>query len=179
MKKLIATAGLLLAVPMFASARNANHQSRGQGYVFFGLGTGTQCGGWGQFRPGYCPHPVFNQAGGGGEGFLYKGLAFGAELGYASCLVSYNSWIASADFSYHLRRRTAHGVDPFVLGGPSLLAPTPLGQGRVATAGNFGGGANLWLAKHAALRVEFRDVVSANFWPYSNYLSFRIGMTFR
>jgi hypothetical protein len=177
MKKLMATVALLLMVPALASAQDRDHQSRGQGYFFFGLGTGTQCGGWGQFRPGYCPHPVFNQAGGGGEGFLYKGLAFGAELGYASCLASY--LIASADFSYHLRRRAARGVDPFVLGGPSLLAHTPLGQGGGAAAGNFGGGANLWLAKHAALRVEFRDVVSANFWPYSNYLSFRVGVTFR
>jgi len=177
MKKLLGTASLLLMVPAWASAQNPDDHYRGQGYVYFGLGTGTyQC-----FRgPFPCPHPLFKAVGGGGEGFLYKGLGFGAELGYANWGGYDNqAWITSGDFSYHLRRRAARGIDPFVLAGASLIVPTLKEGGRGDVAPNFGGGANLWLAKHAALRVEFRDIAAANFWPYDQYLSFRVGLTLR
>jgi hypothetical protein len=179
MKRLIFATTLLIMVPALVLAQNADHPYRGQGYLFFGLGTGTRpC-----FNaPGldYCSHPLFKHVGGGGEGFLYKGLGFGAELGYANWgAYDRQAWITSADFSYHLRRRAAHGVDPFALGGASLIVPTPKEGGRGAVAGNFGGGANLWFSRHAALRLEFRDVVGGDFWPYDHYLSFRVGMTFR
>ncbi|MGO9273852.1 MAG: hypothetical protein ACLQOO_27030 [Terriglobia bacterium] len=179
MKKLMATAVLLFIVPAWASAQNTDDHYRGQGYVLFGLGTGTRpC-----FNaPGldYCFHPLFKAVGGGGEGFLYQGLGLGAELGYANWGGYDNqAWIASGDLSYHLRRRAARGIDPFVLAGASLIVPTHKGGGRGDVAPNFGGGANLWLAKHAALRVEFRDIAAANFWSYDQYLSFRVGLTFR
>ena len=173
MKRLIVTAALLFMVPALASAQNADQPYRGQGYFFFGWGTGTASS---------CAYPTFLHGGGGGEGFLYKGLGFGAEAGYASWGRYYNTaWIASGDFSYHFRRHARpRGVDPFVLGGVSFVGPTQVGGGRGSPAGNFGGGANLWLAKHAALRFEFRDIVGATqFWPYSHYISFRVGMTFR
>jgi hypothetical protein len=171
MKKLIATAVLLLTVPMLASAQDADHPYRGQGYFFFGWGTGTSA---------YL-RPLIFHVGGGGEGFLYKGLGFGAEAGYATWGGYYQkAVIASGDFSYHFRRHARRGgVDPFVLGGASFVGPAQSGGGRGSPAGNFGGGANLWLAKHAALRFEFRDIVGAQFWPYSHYISFRVGMTFR
>jgi len=172
MKELIATAALLFMVPALALAQNVDHSYRGQGYFFFGMGTGM---------PSYY-HPLILHVGGGGEGFLYKGLGFGAEAGYASWGGYYNkAWIASGDFSYHFRRHARRGgVDPFVLGGISFVGPTMVGGGRGSPAGNFGGGANLWLAEHAALRFEFRDIVGATqFWPYSHYISFRVGMTFR
>jgi len=176
MNKLIATAALLLVVPMLASAQDTDDHYRGQGYGYFGLGTGTyQC--YGAYP---CPHPLFKAVGGGGEGFLYQGLGLGAELGYANWGGYDNqAWIASGDLSYHLRRRAARGIDPFVLAGASLIVPTHKGGGRGDVAPNFGGGANLWLAKHAALRVEFRDIAAANFWSYDQYLSFRVGLTFR
>jgi len=173
MKTLIAKAALLLMVPALASAQNADHPYRGQGYFFFGWGTGT---------PSFFQHPFIVHVGGGGEGFLYKGLGFGAEAGYASWGGYYNkAWIASGDFSYHFRRHARRGgVDPFVLVGVSFVGPTQVGGGRGSPAGNYGGGANLWLAEHAALRLEFRDVVGATqFWPYSHYISFRVGVTFR
>jgi hypothetical protein len=57
---------------------------------------------------------------------------------------------------------------------------------------NLGGGANIWLAKHAALRLEFRGIhggrtvtIHDNDWGWSysagpqNILSFRVGLTFR
>ena len=173
MKTLIAKTALLLMVPALASAQNADHPYRGQGYFFFGWGTGT---------PSFFQHPLIVHGGGGGEGFLYKGLGFGAEAGYASWGGYYaKAWTASGDFSYHFRRHARPGgVDPFVLGGISFVGPTMVGGGRGSPAGNFGGGANLWLAKHAALRFEFRDIVGATqFWSYSHYISFRVGMTFR
>jgi hypothetical protein len=172
MKELIATAALLFMAPALVLAQEADHSYRGQGYLFFGLGTGT---------PSYA-HSLFLHVGGGGEGFLYKGLGLGAEAGYVSWGGYYaKAWTASGDFSYHFRRHAGRGgVDPFVLGGVSFVGPTMVGGGRGSPAGNYGGGANLWLAKHAALRFEFRDIVGATqFWPYSNYISFRVGMTFR
>ena len=171
MKKLIAAAVLLLMVPTLASAQNAEHPYRGQGYLFFGFGTGT----------GVSYHPLVEQVGFGGEGFLYKGLGVGAEAAYASWGGYYNTaWIGSGDVSYHFGRHAAtFRVDPFVLGGVSIVGPTQVGGGRGSPASNFGGGANVWLAKHAALRFEFRDVAGASFWSFDHVISFRVGMTFR
>jgi len=172
MKILIATTALLLMVPALAPAQGAEPKYRGQGYLFFGLGTGTAGSGY---------HPVMEQVGFGGEGFLYKGLGVGAEAVYASWGGYYNTaWIGSGAVSYHFGRHKAPvGVDPFVLGGVSIVGPTSAGGGRGSPAGNFGGGANLWLAKHAALRFEFRDVVGASFWSFDHAISFRAGVTFR
>lgn len=56
---------------------------------------------------------------------------------------------------------------------------------------NIGCGANIWLTKHAALRLEFRDAIggrsiSVDFEPYGNFytapqnlVTFRVGVTFR
>ena len=171
MKRLMAIAALLLMAPALASAQNTEHPYRGQGYLFLGFGTGT--GG------GYLP--VVKQLGFGGEGFLYKGLGVGAEAVYANWGGYYNeAWIGSGDISYHFRRHAApFQVDPFVLGGVSIVGPTQVGGGRGSPAGNFGGGANVWLAQHAALRFEVRDVAGASFWEFDHVIAFRIGMTFR
>ena len=178
MKELIAAAALLFMVPALASAQNTDHQYRGQGYIVCGFGMGLPTGG---YRLEVSAIRI-DQIGGGGEGFLYKGLGFGAEAGYASWWRGEGSaWVASGDFSYHFGRHARRGrLDPFVLGGVSFVGPTEVGGGRGSPAGNFGGGANLWLAEHAALRLEFRDVFGATqFWPYSHYISFRVGVTFR
>ncbi len=172
MTQLLWTAVLLISAPALTRAQETDHQYRGQGYAFFAWGTGL---------PAYS-QPLFLHAGGGGEGILYKGLGFGGEAGYASWGRGFASaWIASGDFSYHFRPNARRGgVDPFVLGGASFLGPTQAGGGRGAPAGNFGGGANLWLVRHAALRFEFRDIVGGRpFWGFSHYISFRAGMTFR
>jgi len=170
MKELIATMALLIIVPALALAQNTENQYRGQGYFIIGMGTGL---------PTYF-HPFIVHEGGGGEGFLYKGLGIGAEAGHASwgrsCCSS--AWIASGDLSYHFGRHARPGrADPFVLIGPSFVGPTQVGRGSLA--GNFGGGASFWLAKHAALRLEFRDIVAAQYWAYTHYLSFRVGVTVR
>jgi hypothetical protein len=168
--KLITTAALLLMASSPTLAQEVEHPYRGQGYAFFGLGTAT---------PG---SPFLKYVGGGGDAFLYEGFAFGGEAECAQIgqYNAFNALIGSADFSYHFGRHAAPGkVDPFVLAGFSVVGPSQKGNGRGSPAGNFGGGANVWLVRHAALRFEFRDVVGANFWPYDHAFSFRVGMTFR
>jgi hypothetical protein len=172
MKRLIATVGLLLVVSMLASAQNTDHEYRGQGYLFFGLGITP--------RPSCLGCGVIKHIGFGGEGFLYKGFGVGAEVGYAHW--GPDAWIGSGDMSYHFRRSAARRrVDPFVLIGVTGYFPTS--EGRGAPAGNFGGGVNLWLREHAAMRLEVRDHVNPlyanNGWLGIHYISFRVGVTFR
>jgi hypothetical protein len=174
MKRLIAAAVMSLMVPALVSAQNKDHQFRGQGYVIFGLGASSTY------------HHAVAQLSLGGEGFLYKGLGLGAEVGYAWWGGFYNkAYVGSVDMSYHFRRRTPRrGVDPFVLGGFTLYAPTMHGD-RGTAAGNCGGGVNLWVIAHAALRLEVRDHINGtsgygpSFGPGSHYASFRFGITFR
>jgi len=174
MRRIIATAVMLLVLPTLALAQNTDRQYRCQGYFFFGLGTGSV----------YVSRQVIEQVGFGGEGFLYKGFGVGGDAGYAhwggSEQSSHQAWIAAGDVSYHFRRSAALGrVDPFVLAGATGFFPTS--EGRGAPAGNFGGGANIWLGQRAALRLEVRDYVNPenNDYPGANYVSFRIGLTFR
>ena len=174
MKKLIAISALVFMIPMLASAQTEDHPYRGQGYGFFGLGTGLN---------DY--HPVAEQAGFGGEGFLFKGFAFGAEAAYSHYNTSggfgISAWIGSLDPSYHFGRHAARrGVDPFILGGFSLYGPTSKGGGRGQPGGNFGGGVNLWLAEHAALRLEIREHVAGfSYLPSGTAIAFRVAVTFR
>lgn len=112
MKRLIATADLLLVVPMLASAQNADHQYRGQGYLFIGAGPTS---------------PLAVHFGGGGEGFVYKGLGLGGELEHSTQYwegASLGTWIGSADVSYHFWPSTKNRkLEPYVMGGLQLLCP--------------------------------------------------------
>ena len=174
MKKLIATAALLLLTPFSAWAQSENHPYRGQGYGFFGLGTGLDD-----------QHPLTEQLGFGGEGFLFRGFGVGAEATwshYRHFIFDQTTWIGSLDGSYHFRRHAARGgVDPFVLGGFSIYGPTSKEEGgRGVPGGNFGGGVNLWFADHSALRLEYRVHVGGfGYLPGSPAFAFRVGMTFR
>jgi hypothetical protein len=175
MKKLIAVAVLLLILPTLARAQVASPRYVWQGYAFLGAGTGARaCG-------SYCG--AVWHGGAGLESFWYKGLGIGGEVGYAHWGPYYNdAFVLSGDFSYHFRRRAVRGqVDPFVVIGSSAYFPAS--QGRGATAGNFGGGANVWLTRRLALRLEVRDYVnpnaSVNGWPGTHSVSFRVGVTFR
>jgi hypothetical protein len=175
MKKLTAITPLLLVVPLLASAQTQGHPYRGQGYAFFGLGTGLEYS-----------HPLVEQLGFGGEGFLYKGLGFGGEAVWSHYSFPFGNaltaWIGSVDGSYHFRRHAPHGgVDPFLFGGFSVYGPTSKEEGgRGEPGGNFGGGVNLWLADHAALRLEVREHLNTSgYLPGNTAVVFRAGVTFR
>jgi hypothetical protein len=170
MKMLTMTFGLLLMAASLASAQNAEPPYRGQGYTYFSLGSGTDYA------------AVVEQVGFGGEGFLCGGLGLGADAGFVHSGRGFaRAWIGSVDASYHFRRRAARGqVDPFVFSGFSIFGPTSRGGGRGSPAANVGGGVNVWLWKHAALRFEGRDYVSSgDYIPGYQYLSLGVGVTFR
>lgn len=165
---------LILLLPLFASAQDADHQYHGQGYGYFGIGAsaGNQVS-----------SSAVQLVGFGGEGFLYKGLGLGGEVGYASWGGPYHrAWVPSVDFSYHFRGNVAHAkVDPFVYGGVSVYAPT-MHDARGSAAGNAGVGVNQWFHPHAALRLEVGDTIESstpNLGPGGHSLSFRVGVTFR
>ena len=179
MKKLIARAALLLLVPTLASAQDADHQYQGQGYLFIGAGPTSS--------------PTFH-FGGGGEGFVYKGLGLGGELEHSTQFwegASLGTWIGSGDVSYHTRPSTKNRkLEPFVIGGYTFFVRPGLGLG-IANGGNFGCGINIWLKEHTALRLEVRDTFGGRSTSvqyesgYTTYtmpqhlVSFRLGLTFR
>ena len=178
MKKFIATLALLLMVPGFASAQKSEDPHyRGEGYFFFGVGPGIiAC--TGVFTCGPTTRQVVKHVGFGGQGFLHKGLGLGMELGYARWWADgEEAGIGSVNLSYHLRRTAAHTrVEPFVLWGYTLM----FRRSEFHNVTNFGGGVNLWMAKHAALRFEVRNYTPVNI-PrgYQNFVEFRVGLTFR
>ena len=177
MKRLIATVTLLLMVSTSALAQNADNLSHGQGYVFIGPAVGPSIL-WKETAVGV-------NAGFGGEVFVYRGLGVGTECGYASPKISFNGdeAVGSTSFnasyhSYDFRKKDRRGVEPFVTGGYSLY----WGDRRATQNGfNLGGGANIWLAKHAAVRLEIRGQGNVNHFhdSFAYFVAFRIGVTFR
>jgi hypothetical protein len=167
MKELIATAALLFMVPSLASAQNPDRRYRGQGYLFFAPGATS---------------PATVHIGGGGEGFVYRGLGLGAEVGYGGEWGSFGSngvGIGSADVSYHFPTSAQHPkVEPFVTAGYTLFFRAGTSSGV-----NLGGRVNIWLKEHAALRLEIRD--NANGMGTrtpagaQHFVAFRTGITFR
>lgn len=172
MKKLIATAALLLAGPMLASAQNADPKYRGQGYIFLGVGSGTD-------------NPRFEHVGGGGEVLLFRGIGVGGELG-AMGTPGEGEGVLSVGPSYHfLHAFHKSKIDPFVQGGytGTFAGDVPIEGGR-GILFNFGGGMNYWFFKRLGLRLEFRDYVHhTSFYPSGGatdqYWGVRIGLTVR
>lgn len=136
---------------------------RGQGYLFFAPGAITGGGASvGTFH-----------FGGGGEGFLYRGFAAGAEIGYVAPWKSGRSGIGllSLDASFHVKR--TRSLSPFLAGGYSL----GFRSGHF-NAFNYGGGINWWLGEHTGVRLEFRDHIPTQTTEV-HYFGFRIGFAFR
>jgi hypothetical protein len=164
MKTLISTALLFIALSLPALAQTSN-SSRGQGYLFVAPGVGM---GNSRLTSG-----ASFQIGGGGEGFVYKGLGVGAEIGAAGSLSDYYYFgVGSVNLSYHfLPSATDRKLEPFVSLGYTLFF-----RAGVTHGGHAGFGLNRWLNKNVALRFEIRDDVEGG---HGHLVGFRIGVTLR
>ncbi len=121
---------LLLAAPASAG---------GHGYLYFGPGSERTA-----------------HLGGGGEGFVYQGLAVGGEIGYLFSRdeFRYGLGLLSANAAYHVNARSHWRLQPFVTAGYSLGFRQ--GAGHYV---NAGGGVTYWFSDHAGLRVEYREYI--------------------
>ena len=137
------TLGAVLLALIAATAGYSQESYKGQGYIFYGPGRAPGGG-------------TLLQIGGGGEGFLYKGLGVGAELGYlyAPGEFTYGLGLLSLNGSYHLNRSRQAKLWPFVTAGYSLAF-----RDGHASLLNFGGGVTWWMAEHVGVRMEIRDYV--------------------
>jgi len=187
MKRLSATAGLLVVIPIWASAQNADTPAQGQFYFFAAPVVSNT-----QYVTLFKPPAQFtettkrggNNTGFGGEALIYKGLGVGAEASYAGADWSFSGGeavgIGSVDASYHFfGKRNRRRLEPFATGGYSLYFGD---RTRFEHGYNLGGGVNFWVLKHAAMRFELRDQGHVNFGgssAFTNFAAFRFGMTFR
>lgn len=115
-----------------------------QGYAYFGV----------HQTPGAFGNVL--SAGVGGEGFLYRGLAVGGDLGYMFPRTSPpvgGIGLLSVDPSYHfVNKDRTNRVVPFVTGGYGLAF-----SGAAANLVNFGGGATFWFRDGLGFRFEVRN----------------------
>ena len=160
MKALIGITILMFMLPSLASAQTPN-SSRGQGYLFFGLGARDTGSGT-------------LHIGGGGEGFVRRGLGLGAEIGAVwpwSGPGGEEEGLASVNLSYHFLPSMTDGkFEPFITAGYSMQFRAGIRHGA-----NAGIGANVWLRENLALRLEGRGHVLKR-WGLGE---FRIGVTIR
>ena len=184
---------MLLVAPALVQAQGEGQQVKGEGYVFFGpvvsnlhFGFNPACDGiTGTGVPPTLPAYCYPQsrggvnAGFGGELFLHKGLSVGVEPAYAAPNWNFNRneaiGVISVNGSYHFFNKKRGGkLEPFVTGGYSLYYPDEVQNGF-----NFGGGVNLWLSKHAGVRLEIRDQDHIERDDLTRFVAFRVGMAFR
>jgi hypothetical protein len=178
MKKLIATAVLLLVLPTVVLTQNTDQKSQGLGYVFIGAGT---------------RHTGLS-TGFGGEYIDKSGLGVGAELATTGWDTSTNgnpNWIGlgSADLSYHFLRKKIQGYAPFVSGGYTIFfgQDTDTPGGNKTNGFNLGGGVDLFASKHVGARFDVRynahggRILWASFPNVAqfSFVAFRISLTFR
>jgi hypothetical protein len=160
-KKHFASFLIALAVALPLSAQEKPYNALGYGY--FGL-AGTQGSDFGK---------VLN-VGGGGERFLYKGLAVGGDVGYLGHYQNFQRdgfGLASANGSYHFGRAREQKLVPFITAGYGLAFRTD-----TANLTNVGGGINYWFNNRVGLRLEYRDYFTAND-PHMHLV--RFGVSFR
>jgi hypothetical protein len=114
--------------------------------------------------------------GGGGEAFVHRGLAVGADLAYLfpTRNIAGGVGMLSVNPAYHFLNISKRGkLVPFVTGGYSLGFRS--GAGHFF---NYGGGVTYWFSKNAGLRLELRDHRYIQYVEYS-FVTFRVGVSFR
>ena len=110
----------------------------------------------------------------GGEGFLYRGLAAGADLAYMFPRghTSDGIGLLTVNPSYHfVNGDRSNRFVPFVTGGYALAF-----RGGAANLVNFGGGATYWFSQRLGVRIEARNYRTTS---YDATTQFRFGMAFR
>lgn len=109
--------------------------------------------GYGFFTAGACQHSyAIVGAGGGAEGFIWRGLTVGAEGGYQTFTEGGGWGVLYLPVGYHIVDRSKPGKwDPFVSFAVGLF-----GGGGVGATAHFGGGATYWFRKRVGVRTEFR-----------------------
>ena len=195
MKSFIWVVTLLLMVPAWGSAEEADDPIRGEAYFFIAPIVSnarpfTNPAYYGVvFHPGE-PLPanltLYGRggvnAGFGGDVLIRNGLGVGFEAGYAGQDWSFGAnglGVGSINATYHFfGNKTSRRVDPFATGGYSLY----FGDRTAFQNGfNLGGGVNVWWVKHVALRLEVLDQDNIKYFhsQFTRFAAFRVGMTFR
>jgi len=173
-RQLGVASAILLLLPVWAAAQGADPQHRLQGYAFFAPSVfGGQNG---------------VDTGGGGDAFFLKGFGAEAEVSYfgphwtfcTDCTYS-GMGLGSLDLIHRFPLKGSR-IEPFAAGGYTGYF---IGGG-VSTHGysngyNLGGGVNVWLRKHLALRLDVRYQGDAGNIVYTinHFVAFRIGVTVR
>ncbi len=139
----------------------AAQTTAGHGYAFFSFDVGDA-------------QDSLLGLGGGGEGYLYRGLAAGADIGYLFPARCFRCGIGlfSLNPSYHFTsRRRSQRIVPFVTAGYTLGF-------REGTANlfNWGGGATFWFKESLGLRLEYRE---HRFRDCRFYNTVRVALAFR
>jgi hypothetical protein len=122
---------------------------------------------------------------GGGGGYVFKnGIGIEADGGVISQLFEGTRGAVSIDGGYHFRLHKL--VEPFVAGGyssffsktysPGFFSPVTLPRLNLF---NYGGGTNLWFARHVGARVELRDHVHSGDGVTTHYAEFVLGLGIR
>ncbi len=172
MKKLAVWIFLVALVPM-AGAESKDGGYGSHGYVQFGVGGCSM--GVGHWISTGCG-TVLNLVG-GGEGFVYRGLAIGGEGGYGWINDNFREGVGvvSVNPAYHFKGQgRSRALVPFVTAGYSML----FRSGHISGF-NAGGGATWWPGNHVGLRFEGR-VHHFGVGPLgANVYMFRIGPSFR
>lgn len=171
---------VLFGCAQLASAQTSSHRYWGEAYGFFGRRNGT---------------PGTSIGGGGGDVFIYKGLAAGGEVGTTVGNPDDKITIGSIDGSYHfLCCRASRRVEPFAGAGYSWLTggiKTPNGviypgSSNERHGPNFSQGLIVWATNHVGLRFEVREYrifvsygALENVIPGGNPVEFTIGLALR
>lgn len=145
----------LSAIPLYA-------QTGGHGYGYFAVDLRDRC----------CGRLL--TVGGGGDAYVYRGLAVGADLGYLfpSGNARNGVGLLSVNPSYHFTSRSRdQKVVPFVTAGYTLGF-----RSGTANFFNWGGGATYWFHRSLGIRAEIRDIRNSQ---ESFHTAFRIAFAFR
>ncbi len=163
----------VIVLARMAGAETEDGNYRSQGYAQFGIG-GCSIGVGHWIRTG-CGTVL--SLSGGGEGFVYRGLAIGGEGGYGWINDNFKegAGMFSVNPAYHFKGRgRSKALVPFVTAGYGAL----FRDGHV-DGFNAGGGATWWPQDHIGLRFEGR-VHHFGAGPLgANVYMFRIGPSFR